>query len=476
MKPSKIVAGHEPEQTNRLLQRIAIIITKKIDTSPVANGESTKTESKKNESPTKPKARRSSDPKVKVSRTASKDTPEPKKAKSRTLSKEDSQKISPGKKPKKIEKQKTIKDIEVASINTLESAIAAQQEPSSEQEETRKRSAEFIKQETSSELETKENRRNSGDSLVVQGTQDKRKKSGDRKSSSGGSRKSSAEKKSTSEDRKPSARKPLEDRKNSIPEEPLQILKNEVAEVEKFEKSKDIVKRTSSVEDKVNNEYEGPIRVGSQSKEPARKSEDVEAVKVPPPLTRQNSILSRPRTSLRPPSARPPSARPGAPRRRDKSIEIVLQPNEITKVGGVNVKVDTFNSELEDDGENLIVIENSNIEEDVLGNKQIDQMIIEDEDHQKGHLVQQILETQKELVQEDKGDIEKALKERKNRQTSATQIDSLRGLIQTLTKAVNPTGKLLDFIPEDIDSMQLELTMWRDTYAQAAAELKREKR
>lgn len=465
MKPSKIVAGHEPEQTNRLLQRIAVIISKKINTSPVANGKTKKVEPKKNDSPTKPKARKSSDPKVKVSRTASKDTPEPKKLKARTLSKEDSQKA---KKPKKIEKQKTIKDIEVAPINTIESVDATQQEPSSEQtEEKRKSSAE---QEPPSELETKENRRNSGEQespLVPQASEVKRKKSGDRKSSSGGSRKSSAEKKSTSEERKPSGRKqPVEERKNSIPEEPLQILKNEAAE-----KPRDIVRRTSSIE-----ENEVPIIVNSKNKEPAKKSENVEAAKAPPPLTRQNSILSRPRTSLRPPSARPPSARPGAPRRRDKSIEIVLQPNEITKVGGVNVKVDTFNSELEDDGENLIVIENSNIEEDVLGNKQFDQMIIEDEDHQKGHLVQQILDTQKELVQEDKGDIEKALKERKNRQTSATQIDSLRGLIQTLTKAVNPTGKLMDFIPEDIDAMQLELTLWRDTYAQAAAELKREKR
>lgn len=42
----------------------------------------------------------------------------------------------------------------------------------------------------------------------------------------------------------------------------------------------------------------------------------------------QSSLVNRPRTSLRPPSARPPSARPGAPRRRDKNIEIILQPND----------------------------------------------------------------------------------------------------------------------------------------------------
>ncbi|KAL5284001.1 TRAF3IP1 family protein [Megaselia abdita] len=490
VKPSKIVAGHEPEQTNRLLQRIAFIISNKINTSPVTNSETPKTKPKKDESPTKPRARKSSDPKIKVTRTSSKDAPEPKKAKSRTLSKDD--KTSQDKKPKKIEKQKTIKDTE--PINSLESSNgnfvgngnSVQEDSSLEPQDARKRKK-SIQQDSSMEKETssqenQEVRKKSGERKPSSGNKksdsddkkpssgdkkpssgDRKSSSGDRKSSSGESRKSSAEKKS--EERKSSARnKSSVERNLSIPEEPLQ----ENSKIEVIEKMKESPEKFMSN----SSSNESPKKV---EEEPTKNIDSKERTQVPPPLTRQNSILSRPRTSLRPPSARPPSARPGAPRRRDKSIEIVLQPNEPTKVGGINVKVESFNSELEDDGENLIVIENSNIEEDVLGSKHIDQMIIDDEEHQQGHLVQQILETQKELVQGDKSDIEKALKERKNRQTSATQIDSLRGLIQTLTKAVNPTGKLLDFIPEDVDSMQLELTMWRDTYSQAAAELKREK-
>lgn len=62
------------------------------------------------------------------------------------------------------------------------------------------------------------------------------------------------------------------------------------------------------------------------------------------------------------------------------------------------------------------------------------------------------------------------------RQSSARQMNSLRDIIQNLTKSVNPFGKLMDFIPEDIDAMQLELTMWRDTYTQVVNELRREKR
>lgn len=462
VKPSKIVAGHEPEQTNHLLQRIALIISNKINTSPIANGEAPiKAKSKKDDSPTKPKARKSSDPKVKVARTTSKDVPESKKIKSK-ISKETSQE----KKPKKIEKQKTIKDLDLESENLIQQNSSVEPPENEEKRKLQKDSS----------LEQQENTH-------------KRKKSGDRKSSSGGSRKSSAEKKPTPEERKLSGRKQsASDRKLSIPEEPLQdILKIDDNEANNLTKPEDVERNSPSLEEKSNVDRSPPNardatldtekKSGKLLKDISHQPEKkLENQAPPPPLVRQNSILSRPRTSLRPPSARPPSARPGAPRRRDKSIEIILQPNEISKIGGVNVKVESFNSELEDDGENLIVIENSNIEEDILGSKQIDDMHIDDEEHQKGHLVQQILETQKELVQGDKQDIEKALKERKNRQTSATQLDSLRGLIQALTKAVNPTGKLLDFIPEDVDSMQLELTMWRDSYSQSAAELKREKR
>ncbi|KAL9899201.1 intraflagellar transport 54 [Glossina fuscipes fuscipes] len=203
-------------------------------------------------------------------------------------------------------------------------------------------------------------------------------------------------------------------------------------------------------------------------------------------FTRENSKDgSRPRTSLRPPSARPPSARPGAPRRRDKNIEIVLQPNDQIKLAGVNIKLETF-GDLDDDGENLVIIENPDTQAIAQsltdsyvekGNENAEQV---DEAAQQGHLVQQILETQKELIQETsaKG-MEKNEKDNANnlmsKQTTSRNMNNLRDVIQNLTKSINPLGKLMDFIPEDIDAMQLEYTMWRDSYTQAANELKKEK-
>uniref|UniRef100_A0AAG5CXT7 TRAF3-interacting protein 1 n=1 Tax=Anopheles atroparvus TaxID=41427 RepID=A0AAG5CXT7_ANOAO len=136
-----------------------------------------------------------------------------------------------------------------------------------------------------------------------------------------------------------------------------------------------------------------------------------------PPINRQPSVVidtvMRPRTSLRPPSVRPPSARPGAPRRKEKNVEVILQPNETQKLGDINVKMEVFNSELlDDDGENLIVIEDPTATVDVYGGVVIgtvsstagltgedgaSPLVSHEPEDQQGHLVQQILETQKEF-------------------------------------------------------------------------------
>uniref|UniRef100_A0A1Y9H9J7 TRAF3-interacting protein 1 n=1 Tax=Anopheles farauti TaxID=69004 RepID=A0A1Y9H9J7_9DIPT len=217
-----------------------------------------------------------------------------------------------------------------------------------------------------------------------------------------------------------------------------------------------------------------------------------------PPMHRQQSIetVMRPRTSLRPPSVRPPSARPGAPRRKEKNVEVILQPNETQKLGDINVKMEVFNSELlDDDGENLIVIEDPTaVGEMVYGGmgepggggkpaeeaNLMNQLQQNDQEEQQGHLVQQILETQKEFSSHTGTDSEMLRKadlewSAKQRQSSAKEMDTLRDSIQKLTRSVNPLGKLMDFIQEDIDSMERELTSWQQTYTQSMVELNKER-
>uniref|UniRef100_A0A182TJR9 TRAF3-interacting protein 1 n=1 Tax=Anopheles melas TaxID=34690 RepID=A0A182TJR9_9DIPT len=216
---------------------------------------------------------------------------------------------------------------------------------------------------------------------------------------------------------------------------------------------------------------------------------------VKPPMHRQQSVetVMRPRTSLRPPSVRPPSARPGAPRRKEKNVEVILQPNETQKLGEINVKMEVFNSELlDDDGENLIVIEDPTTVSDGLvygrageppGGTADETALLQsaEQEEQQGHLVQQILETQKEFSTHTGTDSELLRKADMvewtagQRQSSARQMESLRESIQKLTRSVNPLGKLMDFIQEDIDSMERELASWQQIYTQSMVELNKER-
>ena len=132
-------------------------------------------------------------------------------------------------------------------------------------------------------------------------------------------------------------------------------------------------------------------------------------------VTQMNNInarsqIPRPRTSLRPPSVRPASARPGAPRRH-KNIEIVLQPDESVQMAGIGVRVNSFDNDLDDEGDNLIIIEDPTVVESNLsdllpanmtainsgGSSKDDSGIGSDSSSQQGHLVQQILETQQKF-------------------------------------------------------------------------------
>lgn len=47
------------------------------------------------------------------------------------------------------------------------------------------------------------------------------------------------------------------------------------------------------------------------------------------------------------------------------------------------------------------------------------------------------------------------LSRRRERDATQREVDKLRASIQTLTRSANPLGKLMDFMQEDVDSMQV---------------------
>lgn len=135
-------------------------------------------------------------------------------------------------------------------------------------------------------------------------------------------------------------------------------------------------------------------KLSSKHRQKSLEDQQVENIEVPPKLEISHS---RPKTSLRPPSARPASSRPAAPRRREKNVvEIILQPDEAVKLGEITVKMENFTKELEDDGENLLIIEDPNVEIDsFMSENKIVSNQVEGDGEEQGKLVQQILETEK---------------------------------------------------------------------------------
>ncbi|XP_037068352.1 TRAF3-interacting protein 1-like isoform X2 [Pollicipes pollicipes] len=90
------------------------------------------------------------------------------------------------------------------------------------------------------------------------------------------------------------------------------------------------------------------------------------------------------------------------------------------------------------------------------------------EEGEHGLLVSQILETKKSMEEELKGktqiERDSGADKGKSRDKDAVrkEVARLREAIQRVTKSANPLGKMMDFLQEDVDSMQRELDKWRN--------------
>ncbi|XP_059149922.1 TRAF3-interacting protein 1-like isoform X2 [Physella acuta] len=174
--------------------------------------------------------------------------------------------------------------------------------------------------------------------------------------------------------------------------------------------------------------------------------------------------------------ARPSSARPAPPRPKQEAVES----EPAMRLGSgkpTNLIVD---NEEDDDDENFLVEESAPPlpDTDLTPIKPT-----EDDDHEHGALVKKMLESKKELEGSKnqvgkKTEIERPTmsdaQRRKQREIVQKEVDKLRASIQSLTRSANPLGKVMDYVQEDLDSMQQELDKWRAENAQHALDLKRE--
>ncbi|XP_071826455.1 TRAF3-interacting protein 1-like isoform X2 [Apostichopus japonicus] len=173
--------------------------------------------------------------------------------------------------------------------------------------------------------------------------------------------------------------------------------------------------------------------------------------------------------------ARPSSARPAPPRLKkqestDKDESRVGSGKQVS-----NVIVDNAQNS-EDEEETFVVEESQPLIDDGPGPMQ-SESIEDDGDH--GGLVKKILETKKELEgtkieQKEEKPVIMDAAHRKQRELVQREVEKLRGSIQTLTRSANPLGKIMDYLQEDVDSMQKELEMWKKENRDHELAIKRE--
>lgn len=188
----------------------------------------------------------------------------------------------------------------------------------------------------------------------------------------------------------------------------------------------------------------------------------------PRPPTAMAQPIVAPRSSLRPPSARPGTARPAAPRLRPSSA---LPPSDsVATNGNVKVVIEQFRGkgslqgEEEDDDEETVVVQETL--EDIqllstINSSMNDTSVTVDAAASKSHLVGQI------MAQVGQDDSSSGVGGRGGKQQVQVQlfqgdkpVAELGASIQTVTQSSNTLGQLMGYLHEDIDAMRAELEHW----------------
>nr|XP_011726183.1 TRAF3-interacting protein 1 isoform X2 [Macaca nemestrina] len=162
---------------------------------------------------------------------------------------------------------------------------------------------------------------------------------------------------------------------------------------------------------------------------------------------------------------RPGSARPAPPRvKRQDSAEALPTDRSGSGKTVSNVIVESHNSDNEEDDQ--FVVEAAPQLSEMSEIEMVTAVELEEEE-KHGGLVKKILETKKDyekLQQSPKpGEKERSLFEsawKKEKDIVSKEIEKLHTSIQTLCKSALPLGKIMDYIQEDVDAMQNELQLW----------------
>lgn len=223
----------------------------------------------------------------------------------------------------------------------------------------------------------------------------------------------------------------------------------------------------------------GPEPAAPKGDSPSDAEGEVGPVGPEKPEAPENAVPSEPPPSVRR-VPRPGSARPAPPRvRRQDSVEVVPADRPGSGKTVSNVIVESQNSDSDDDDQ-FVVEAAPQLSE--MSELEAVQAIELEEDEKHGGLVKKILETKKDYEKLEllpkPGEKEKPpLFEtawKKEKDIVSKEMEKLRMSIQTLCKSALPLGKTMDYLQEDVDAMQHELQRWHSENKLHAEALRQE--
>uniref|UniRef100_A0A8C0ZSP4 TRAF3-interacting protein 1 n=1 Tax=Castor canadensis TaxID=51338 RepID=A0A8C0ZSP4_CASCN len=222
----------------------------------------------------------------------------------------------------------------------------------------------------------------------------------------------------------------------------------------------------TAVNQKGDSPSDAEVEAGPASQD---KSEGSETAEVPGELSSSVRRISR-----------PGSARPAPPRvKRQESAEALAIDRSGSGKTVSNVIIDSQNSDNGDDEQ--FVVEAAPQLSEMSEMEMVPAVELED-DEKHGGLVSKILETKKDYEKSRQapgpGEKEKSLvfesAWKKEKDIVSKEIEKLRVSVQTLCKSALPLGRTMDYIQEDVDAMQNELQLWHSENKQHAEALQKE--
>ncbi|XP_051565173.1 TRAF3-interacting protein 1-like isoform X2 [Myxocyprinus asiaticus] len=226
-------------------------------------------------------------------------------------------------------------------------------------------------------------------------------------------------------------------------------------------------------------------KTGVQDESNSEGEGDAPSAEKPVPIENGDATDAVPSHTTHRRLARPSSARPAAPRVKRQESYADVTPAERLGSGKPSAAVIMDGKKLsedEDDEDGQFVVED--VAPPPADIHEIEHNSLELQgDDKHGGLVKKILETKKDYESspspkskdQDRMLVSEASR-KKERELVAKEIERLRSSIQTVCRSALPLGKIMDYIQEDMDSMQNELQTWRKENKENAQALQQEQR